>query len=149
MPTLRNLNVSRQGYGAMGLSSVYGAADDAESTRTLHRAIDLGINFFDTATGYGAGHNETLIGQALAAHRQKLVIASKFTHRSQLGAEAKPITAREAVVERASLQRLGVRSHRPLLSAPRRSADPDRGVGWRARPAEGRGQDRRRRGVGG
>ena len=105
MPQLRNLTVSRQGYGGMGLSSVYGAADDAESTKTLHRAVDLGITFFDTATGYGAGHNETLLGQALAAHRQKLVIASKFTHRSQLGAEAKPITAREAV--EASLQRLG------------------------------------------
>ena len=105
MPQLRNLTVSRQGYGGMGLSRVYGAADDAESTKTLHRAVDLGMTFFDTATGYGAGHNETLLGQALAAHRQKLVIASKFTHRSQLGAEAKPITAREAV--EASLQRLG------------------------------------------
>jgi aryl-alcohol dehydrogenase-like predicted oxidoreductase len=106
MPTLRNLTVSRQGYGGMGLSSVYGAADDAESTRTLHRAIDLGITFFDTATGYGTGHNETLLGKALAAHRDKLVIASKFTHRSQLGgADAKPISAREAV--EASLRRLG------------------------------------------
>ena len=106
MPTLRNLTVSRQGYGAMGLSSVYGAADDAESTRTLHRAIDLGINFFDTATGYGAGHNETLLGKALAARRKGLVIASKFTHRQQgAGPDAKPVTARAAV--EASLQRLG------------------------------------------
>ena len=107
MPTLRNLTVSRQGYGAMGLSSVYGAADDAESTKTLHRAIDLGITFLDTATGYGAGHNETLLGKALAARRKDLVIASKFTHRQQgAGPDAPPVTARAAV--EASLQRLGV-----------------------------------------
>jgi aryl-alcohol dehydrogenase-like predicted oxidoreductase len=90
----------------MGLSSVYGAADDAESTRTLHRAIDLGVTFFDTATGYGAGHNETLLGKALAGHRKDLVIASKFTHRQQAaGPDVKPISAREAV--EASLSRLG------------------------------------------
>ena len=105
MPKLRDLTVSRQGYGGMGLSSVYGAADDAESTRTLHRAVELGITFFDTATGYGAGHNETLLGKALAAHRDKLIIASKFTHRQQGGAGAEPISARQAV--EASLKRLG------------------------------------------
>lgn len=106
MPALRNLNVSRQGYGAMGLSSVYGAADDAESTRTLNRAIELGVTFFDTASGYGAGHNETLLGKALGGRRTDLVIASKFTHRQQgAAADARPITAREAV--EASLRRLG------------------------------------------
>jgi aryl-alcohol dehydrogenase-like predicted oxidoreductase len=106
MPKLRDLTVSRQGYGGMGLSSVYGAADDAESTRTLHRAVELGITFFDTATGYGAGHNETLLGKALAPHRHKVVIASKFTHRQQAaGPDAKPVSAREAV--EASLKRLG------------------------------------------
>jgi len=102
MPNLKQLEVSRQGYGAMGLSSVYGAADDAESTRTLHRAIDLGINFFDTATGYGAGHNETLLGRALADKRKQLVIASKFTHR-QGGADAPVLSPRQAV--EASLKR--------------------------------------------
>ena len=104
MPTLRHLDVSRQGFGAMGLSSTYGAADDAESTRTLHRAIDLGITFFDTATGYGSGHNETLLGKALAERRDQLVIASKFVHR-QGGAGAPVVRPREAV--EASLQRLG------------------------------------------
>src|SRR5580698_3286177 len=107
MPQLRHLEVSRQGYGGMGLSSVYGAADDAESTKTLDRAVELGITFFDTATGYGAGHNETLLGAALAPYRDKLVIASKFTHRQQTGgADAPPVSARAAV--EASLKRLGL-----------------------------------------
>jgi aryl-alcohol dehydrogenase-like predicted oxidoreductase len=107
MPKLNNLTVSRQGYGAMGLSSVYGQADDAESTKTVHRAIELGITFFDTATGYGAGHNETLLGQAIAGHRDKLVIASKFTHRGNGGEpDAAPIKARDAV--EASLKRLNL-----------------------------------------
>src|ERR1700688_2721336 len=75
---LGGLRLSRQGYGAMGLSSAYGKAEDAESINTVHRAIDLGINFFDTAEGYGQGHNETLLGQAIAGKRDGLVIATKF-----------------------------------------------------------------------
>lgn len=107
MPKLGNLSVSRQGFGAMGLSNTYGAADDAQSIRTLHRAIDLGITFFDTATGYGTGHNETLLGKAFADRRDGLIIASKFTHRAAGAApDAKPITARDAV--EASLKRLGL-----------------------------------------
>src|SRR5580658_774461 len=104
MPTLKHLTVSRQGFGAMGLSSAYGAADDAESTRTLHRAIDLGISFIDTATAYGRGHNETLLGRAIADRRDGLVIASKFTHRPQ---DDGPIVSPRAAVE-ASLKRLGL-----------------------------------------
>jgi aryl-alcohol dehydrogenase-like predicted oxidoreductase len=107
MPELGNLTVSRQGLGAMGLSHAYGQANGAESIRTIHRAIDLGITFFDTATGYGAGHNETLLSQALAGRRDKVVIASKFTHRvAGGGPDAKPIRARDAV--EASLKRLGL-----------------------------------------
>lgn len=103
MPKLANLAVSRQGFGAMGLSGSYGAADDQESIRTVHRAIDLGVTFFDTATGYGAGHNETLLGKAIAGRRDGLVIASKFTHNTASGA---PVRARNAV--EASLKRLSV-----------------------------------------
>ena len=103
MPKLGSLTVSRQGFGAMGLSHTYGNADDAESIRTLHRAIELGITFFDTATGYGAGHNESLLGQAIADRRDKLVIASKFTHRQGGATAAAPIKARDAV--EASLKR--------------------------------------------
>ncbi len=104
MAKLGSFSVSRQGYGAMGLSSVYGRAEDNASIRTLHRAVDLGITFFDTATGYGGGHNEELLGQALRDRREGLVIASKFVHRPKGdGALVRP---REAV--EASLQRLGL-----------------------------------------
>ena len=72
------LSVSRLGYGAMGLSSVYGAADDKESLKTLERAVELGITFFDTADVYGQGHNETLLGRFLKGRRDKLVVATKF-----------------------------------------------------------------------
>src|ERR1700677_3630376 len=107
MTKLGNLNVSRQGFGAMGLSNAYGQADDASSIRTIHRAIELGITFFDTATSYGAGHNETLLGKAIADRRNYLVIASKFTHRSAgESPDAKPISARDAV--EASLKRLSL-----------------------------------------
>lgn len=101
MSKLGHLDVSRQGFGAMGLSGSYGAADDESSIRTIHRAIELGVTFFDTATTYGAGHNETLVGRALAG--RDVVIASKFTHNSASGA---PVRARDAV--EASLKRLGV-----------------------------------------
>jgi aryl-alcohol dehydrogenase-like predicted oxidoreductase len=86
----------------MGLSHVYGQADEADSIRTLHRAIDLGITFFDTATGYG-GHNEELLGRAIGGRRDGLVIASKFTHRQ---GDGRRVSAREAV--EASLRRLNV-----------------------------------------
>jgi aryl-alcohol dehydrogenase-like predicted oxidoreductase len=78
MPKLGELEVSRQGYGAMGLSHSYGRADDAESIRTLHRAIELGITLIDTANVYGAGHNEELVGRAIADRRDRIVLASKF-----------------------------------------------------------------------
>ena len=105
MPALGKSLVSRQGFGAMGLSHNYGRADDATSIETLHRALDLGITFFDTATGYGKGHNERLIGQAFADRRDAVVIASKFIHRPD-GAEGEVVSPRQAV--EASLARLGV-----------------------------------------
>ena len=107
MPQLGALSVSRLGLGGMSLSGIYGRSDDADSIRLIHRAIELGITFLDTATGYGAGHNETLFGQAIAGRRDRVVLASKFTHRRH-GAppDAPPISAREAV--EASLRRLGL-----------------------------------------
>lgn len=104
MAVIGTLHVSPQGFGAMSLSHVYGQADEAESIRTLQRAIDLGVTFFDTATGYGDGHNEELLGRAIAGRREGLVIASKFTHR-QRGAGHR-VSARDAV--EASLRRLKV-----------------------------------------
>lgn len=107
MPELGTLKVSRQGFGAMGLSHVYGQANDEESIRTLHRAIDLGITFFDTATGYGPGHNEELLGRAIADRRGGLVIASKFVHRPDKALSvADAVRPRDAV--EASLTRLGI-----------------------------------------
>ncbi len=105
MPNIGRFDVSTQGFGAMGLSSVYGQSDDAASIATLHRAVDLGVTFFDTATAYGAGHNEKLVGRALREKRSGLVIASKFTH-GQAGEGQPRVNAREAV--EASLKRLGL-----------------------------------------
>ena len=104
MAKIGPFEVGAQGFGAMGLSSAYGAADDAESLRTIDRAIDLGITFFDTASGYGDGHNERLLGRAIAGKRDRLTIASKFTHRR--GGAGDLISARAAV--EASLRRLKV-----------------------------------------
>jgi aryl-alcohol dehydrogenase-like predicted oxidoreductase len=105
MPVIGNLKVSRQGFGSMGLSHAYGKANDEDSIRTIHRAIELGITFFDTATAYGTGHNETLLGRAIADQREGLIVASKFSHRpAGASADATPVTARAAV--EASLLRL-------------------------------------------
>ena len=70
-------NVSAIGLGCMSMSQSYGKANRQESERALHRALDLGYNFLDTASLYGLGHNETLIGQVLGARRQEFVLASK------------------------------------------------------------------------
>lgn len=69
---------SALGLGCMGMSEFYGPQDDAESLRTLDRALDLGVTLFDTADMYGRGHNETLLGKALKGRRDKVVLSSKF-----------------------------------------------------------------------
>lgn len=76
--TLGSLRVSMIGLGCMGMSQSYGAADPAESARTLHRALDLGITFLDTANAYGNGCNEELLGRILRGRRHEFVLASKF-----------------------------------------------------------------------
>ena len=73
-----DLHISRLGLGCMGMSEFYGSSDEKESIATLQGAIDLGVNFFDTADMYGSGRNEELIGCAFAGQWQKVVLATKF-----------------------------------------------------------------------
>jgi aryl-alcohol dehydrogenase-like predicted oxidoreductase len=105
------LEVSEQGLGCMGMSEFYGNADEAESEATLLRAVELGVNFFDTADMYGPFTNERLLGRVLAPHRDEVVIATKFaTVRGEngewLGLRGDAAYVHEACD--ASLQRLGV-----------------------------------------
>ncbi|MFG2499039.1 aldo/keto reductase [Streptomyces sp. NPDC048441] len=112
IPTRRlgALTVSAQGLGCMGMSHAYGAADDAQSIATLHRALDLGVSLLDTSDFYGEGHNEELIGRALAGRREQAVLATKFGFANRLGEPTK-IRGDAAYVREAcdaSLGRLGV-----------------------------------------
>ncbi|MGK5741842.1 aldo/keto reductase [Micromonospora sp. URMC 103] len=77
--------VSAIGLGCMGMSFAYGGGDDAESTRTLHRALDLGVNHLDTADVYGAGANERLLGPVVRARRDEVFLATKFGNRNRGG----------------------------------------------------------------
>jgi aryl-alcohol dehydrogenase-like predicted oxidoreductase len=105
------LAISPLGLGCMGMSQSYGPADDAESIRAIHAAIDNGMNFLDTADVYGAGRNEELVGRAIAGRREQVVLATKFglTPRDASGVQA--INGRPENVRprcEASLRRLGV-----------------------------------------
>ncbi|HYU04676.1 MAG TPA: aldo/keto reductase, partial [Jatrophihabitantaceae bacterium] len=75
---LGDLTVSAQGLGCMGMSEFYGHPDWDESIATIHRALDLGVTFIDTADIYGAGHNEVLVGRAIAGRRDEVTLATKF-----------------------------------------------------------------------
>ena len=75
---LGELEVSAIGLGCMGMSQAYGKADPVESERTLHRALDIGVTFLDTANVYGLGHNEELVGRVLKGRRSEMQLATKF-----------------------------------------------------------------------
>jgi len=104
----QGLEVSALGLGCMGMSQSYGVPDDAESVATLHRAIDLGVTFLDTAEAYGPFTNEELIGRALRGRRDRVVLATKFGFRFDrnrlIGTDSRPEHIREVV--EASLRRL-------------------------------------------
>ena len=113
----QGLEVSAIGLGCMGMSQSYGTPDDPESIRTIHRALDLGVTYFDTAEVYGPFTNERLLGQALKGRRDGVVVATKFGFRiggdgKPEGVDSRPEHVREVV--EASLGRLGL-DHVDLL----------------------------------
>jgi len=106
---LRDLTVSAIGLGCMGMSEFYGPSDEAESIATIHRALDVGVTFLDTSDMYGSGHNEQLMGKAIAGRRSEVQLATKFAIRRENGTrriDNSPEWIREAID--GSLRRLGV-----------------------------------------
>ena len=122
--TLGDLEVSAIGLGCMGMSEFYGATDEDQSIATIRRALDLGVTFLDTSDMYGSGHNEQLVGRAIADRRDEVQLATKFAIRrddsGNRSIDNSPEWIREACD--ASLRRLGV-DHIDLYYMHRRNPD--------------------------
>ena len=118
--TLGDLEVSALGLGCMGMSEFYGATDEDQSIATIRRALDLGVTFLDTSDMYGSGHNEQLVGRAIAGRRDEVQLATKFAIRRDDSGNRSIDNRPEWI--RAGLRRLaappGRGPHRPLLHAP-------------------------------
>ena len=109
--SLGAIEVAAQGLGCMGMSEWYGQADWDSSIATIHRALELGVTFIDTADVYGAGHNEVLVGRAISGRRDEVQLATKFGIDRSGGDEQRVIRGERGYVKRAcesSLLRLGV-----------------------------------------
>src|SRR5919106_4519459 len=107
----QGLEVSAQGLGCMGMSEFYGSADEDEAVRTIHRGLELGVTFLDTADMYGPFTNEKLVGRAISGRRDQVQLATKFGNERREDGTRVGINGRPEYVRRAcdaSLQRLGV-----------------------------------------
>ena len=158
------IDVSALGFGCWAMGGPYtspqgkqvgwGDIDDKQSIAAIHRAMDLGVNFFDTAACYGAGHSEHVVGEALAGRRQRAVIATKFWHvfdedaRRVLGSGEKPEDLRQMVEGCGPTTSTCTSSTRAASrqNAPRRSATSARSSSRRARSAGTAGAPTIRRG---
>src|ERR1700754_2354238 len=131
--TLGELTVSAQGLGCMGMSEWYGHGDWDESIATVHRALDLGVTFLDTADIYGAGHNEVLVGRAIAGRRDQVQLATKFGIDRSLGDDGRVIRGEAAYVKRACeaslLRRGGAVIALSYLHRPPQTAEIEETVG--------------------
>ena len=122
---LGSLETSAIGLGCMGMSEFYGTADEGEAVRTIHRALELGVNFLDTADAYGPYANEQLVGRAIGDRRDDVVLATKFGNVREPDGERRGIRGDRAYVLQAcdaSLKRLGT-DHVDLYYQHR--VDPD------------------------